>query len=108
MLFTDEIAIDKKTLIGRKFEVLGIRDSRGMRHIPMFYAYVRLSGQLVSGVDNDTQKRTVINSDNFLKNLREEGKLINAIVKIEDLVKPDKGFWFYKYSLIKEGHSEEK
>ena len=102
MLQGNEIVVDKKKIIGKKFSVMDIRNDVGLHNKPFFWCHVAIQGQTEYGFDDATGKKTVIYSDKFLEGLNSNHELINKLVKITEFVKPKHGFWYYRYEVIEE------
>lgn len=103
MITQDEVKIDKKTLIGKTLRILGHRADVGLKQKPMAWIYIAYQEQQPNLGHDASGRKTVIGSDKFLDSLRATGTLDGALVKLEEFVKPKRGFWFFRYTLLQPG-----
>jgi hypothetical protein len=103
MIQPNEVKIDKKILIGKTLKILGHRSDVGLKQKPMAWIHIAYQEQQPQlGLDAQGRK-TMIGSDKFLDSLRAAGTLDGALVKLEEFVKPKRGFWFFRYTLLQPG-----
>ena len=103
MIAPNETKLDKKTLIGKKMRILEHRNDVGKKQKPMAWIHIGYAEQKPNVGYDSAGKKTVIGSDKFLDTLRASGTLDGALVKLEEFVKPEHGYWFYRYTLIEAG-----
>lgn len=103
MLQPDEIKINKMDLIGKKLKVIGHRNDLGLKQKPMAWVYVAYQEQQPNLGRDALGRKTVIGSDKFLDSLRATGTLDGALITLEEFVKPKRGFWFFRYTLLQPG-----
>ena len=103
MLQPDEIKINKMDLIGKKLKVIGHRNDLGLKQRQMAWIHIAYAEQQPHLGFDAQRRKSVINSDKFLDTLRASGTLDGALVKLEEFVKPEHGYWFYRYTLIEAG-----
>ena len=103
MLQPDEIKINKMDLVGKKLRVIGHRNDLGLKQKPMSWVHIAYAEQQPHLGFDAQGRKSVINSDKFLDTLRSSGTLDGALITLDAFVKPTRGFWYFKYSLLQPG-----